>query len=88
MPKFRCSYAVDIPHYFDFTIEAANEDAATKLINDALGADTFDEVNLRACHENEHDPRVFICSPVMPGDVPDDQILVHDKGQFSLVPAE
>ena len=36
MAKFLCSYAYDVPCYADFYLEAENEEAAEKLIQEKL----------------------------------------------------
>lgn len=44
MPKYLCSYAYDVPHYADFTIEAADRKEAEKKIQAALKAGRFQNV--------------------------------------------
>jgi hypothetical protein len=65
MPKFTCSYAYDIPHYLDFTVEAESEDEAQKKCEEALVNDSFDKVidQAEACYSNHADDRVFVDGP-------------------------
>jgi hypothetical protein len=64
MPKFRCSYAYDIPAYFDFTVEAADEAEAEKKIEEALTNRKFDKICCDPSFEDGGDnPRVFVSGP-------------------------
>jgi hypothetical protein len=62
MPRFKCSYAYDVPHYFDFTVEAADEAEAEKKIAKALEDGVFGDHDDKAspCYENADDARVFV----------------------------
>jgi len=62
MPKYCCSYAYDVPHYLDFTVEAKNKKEAERLIKAALAAGDFtkhDDV-MEANYENQCNERVFV----------------------------
>lgn len=60
MPRFACSYAYDVPHYFDFTVEAKDEKEAEEKINKALDDGVFALVTCDACYNNENNNRVFV----------------------------
>jgi hypothetical protein len=63
MAKFLCSYAYDIPCYADFYVEAENEEAAEKLIQEKLEAGAFSGVVGNRCWENAgENERVFASS--------------------------
>jgi hypothetical protein len=38
---YRCSYAYDVPHYVDFTVQARTQKEAEKIIQLVLKADKF-----------------------------------------------
>jgi hypothetical protein len=44
MPKYKMSYAYDVPHYADFVLEAATEEEAEALANKRLEAGGFNNV--------------------------------------------
>lgn len=41
MPKFECSYAYDISHYFDVVVESKDRDEAQKKLDEALKKNQF-----------------------------------------------
>lgn len=63
--KFKCSFAYDVPHYLDFTVEANSERAAKRKINAALrdGAFSGMEDKAEANYENQCHERVFVSGP-------------------------
>ena len=64
MPKFKCSYAYDVPCYYDFTVEAADEAEAEKKIEEALVNRKFDKIGCDPCFEDAgYNPRVFVSGP-------------------------
>lgn len=60
MPRFKCSYAIDIPQYFDFTVEAKDEDEAEEKIEKALKDGVFNNVTCDSFYENADNARVFV----------------------------
>ena len=65
MPRFTCSYAYDVPHYFDFTVTAKNEKEALRKCQKALEAGKLCDYDDHAgpCYENSNSARVFVVSP-------------------------
>jgi acetyl/propionyl-CoA carboxylase alpha subunit len=72
--RFRCSYAYDISCYRDFIVEAPDEAAAQKLMDEALAAGKFDgvtassnfdsnTVNHRCFDSNTVNHRCFVSGP-------------------------
>ena len=61
MPVYNLSYAYDVPHYADFTIEAKNAKEALAIAKRALEQGKFSSVTGSPCIENQHSDRVF-CS--------------------------
>ncbi len=61
MPKFICSYAHDIACYADFVVEAKNQKAAQRIINQALRDWKFANTDTTPCWENgATNKRVFV----------------------------
>lgn len=58
--KFTISYAYDLPHYADFTIEARNEEEALQLAEKALREGRFKTVAGQP-NDTVENERVFIC---------------------------
>lgn len=58
--KFVISYAYDLPHYADFTIEARNEEEALELAKKALREGRFKEVAGQP-NDTVENERVFVC---------------------------
>lgn len=75
MPRFACSYAYDVPHYFDFTVEAKDEAEAEEKIKKALEDGVFANVTCDACYENSHEDRVFVSEEMEPGEESFDETL-------------
>ena len=44
MPKFLCSYAYDVPHYADFTVEAKDISEAEQIVQTVLQNGYFYQV--------------------------------------------
>jgi hypothetical protein len=42
MKKYTCAYAYDVPHYFEFDVEAESEAEAQRKIDDAFERGIFD----------------------------------------------
>lgn len=88
MPKFKCSYAYDVPCYFDFTVEAPDEKSAEELATKALQSGTFDPIWGKVDEEAGAVPdseRVFVSTQCEDEDDGDDNVLVNDQGTFRLV---
>lgn len=64
MPKYNCSYGYDVPHYFDLTVEAANETEAKAKLEKALADGVFTETTGQPCWENMAGERVFVSGPM------------------------
>jgi len=81
MPKYNGSYAYDVPHYFDFVVEAATQEEADTLIQKALVNGVFSDRSGNPCYESwdQEGDRVFVS-----GEVSDEhaqiQPLLTDKG--------
>lgn len=63
MPKFNCSYAYSVPCYADFMVEAENEEAAEKIIQEALENGCFASVSGDPSWGDTSDDRVFVSGP-------------------------
>jgi len=57
--KYVVSYAYDVPHYADFTVEARNEKDALRKAKKALRAGKFTDI-LGQSDESAHAHRVFV----------------------------
>ncbi len=68
MPQFNCSYAYDIPHYVDFTVEAETEAEAEAIMKARLEQGCFCQVAGEACYDNMTAERVFVSGPLREGD--------------------
>lgn len=89
MPRFLCSYAYDVPCYADFYVEAENEEAAEKLIQEKLEAGAFSGVVGSPCWENAgENERVFLSSEAAEHDDPgiclDDLVAVSQNPSLPL----
>jgi hypothetical protein len=61
MPKFVCSYALDIACFADFVVEAKSERAALRKIRRALKEGKFENVDTEPAWENgTTNERVFV----------------------------
>lgn len=64
MKRFRCSYAYDISCYRDFIVEAPDEAAAQKIMDDALAAGKFEGVTATPNPESyAGNDRCFVSGP-------------------------
>jgi hypothetical protein len=71
MPKFLCSYAYDVPCYADFWVEAPDEAAAEKLIQEKLEGGAFSGIVGSPCWENAgENERVFVSGEAAEDDDP------------------
>jgi hypothetical protein len=86
MPRFLCSYAYDVPCYADFYVEADNEKAAEKLIQEKLEAGAFSGVVGKPFWENAgENERVFVSSEAAEDD--DAGVLLDDLFAVSQNPS-
>lgn len=59
--KWLCSYAYDVPCYYDFCVEAETEEEAEKICEKALAERLFSDTPGEPCWENGGDnERVFV----------------------------
>ena len=78
MPRFRCSYAYEVSCFRDFTVEAPDEAAAQKIMDEALAAGKFDGVTAEPNVENyAGGDRCFVSGP-------DDDDGFHDPTEPTL----
>lgn len=73
MPKWNCSYAYNIPCYCDFVVEAESEEAAEKIIEQALADGKFSHVTCEPQFGDTDDERVFVS-----GEVSDEDAIGRD----------
>jgi hypothetical protein len=83
MPKFKMSYAFDVPYYFDFTVEAKTSEEAEKKAKKALRAGVFDKSQSQgdADYSSSSRDRVFLNDhdPIPEGEESDRYELVDGK---------
>ena len=79
---FNCSYAFDVPCYFDFSVRARNEEHAEQLCQQALKQGVFDDQTADANWDLSDNTRVFV-SAERPNDY-DPQLTRQPDGQFTL----
>ena len=77
--KWKCSYAYDTPSYVDFVVEAETEEEALKQSKAALEAGVFGDEPGVMDYNNTGNDRVFVSSPVKPGEQLDDRELKDGK---------
>ena len=69
MPKYKCSYAYDVPHYQDFIVEAKSIAEAQKIMDAALKVGRFENVTGEACYDNLTNERAFVSEKLAPSEV-------------------
>ncbi len=79
--RWSVSYAYDIPHYADFTIDAPTEDAALAFAVAALDAGKLRDILGDPDHESDTDHRVFVQSETDPEDdsIPTMEALIENS---------
>lgn len=84
MPQFKCSYAYDVPHYFDFVVSAKDEEEAERVIEEALKSGAFNEADTEPFYENTDNARVFVSGPLPPDEEGVDPVLTTAGGTFTF----
>lgn len=74
------SYAYDVPHYADFTIQADSKEEAIAIAQAALDNGKFDNVVGEPCFDNLDGHRVFCERESEPGDVDHIDAMADFKG--------
>lgn len=60
MRTFKCSYAHDVPKYFDFIVHARTEEEAQAKMERALKAGVFENVTTQEFDNGVENERVFV----------------------------
>lgn len=64
MAKFTASFSIDVPHYFDFVMEADSAEDAQRKLEQAVTAGRFASVVCRPQHDLATNPRAFVCEEI------------------------